>query len=499
MPKKVLQPHKGIYCTSCKHLIHKKCCTFNRHDTRLERVCSSCTSEIFPFSDMSDDELIRINFNSNDQFLCGTKPPNSGYQGYLGITGTTTNDGCGFYINEDLNYIERKDLNFKFKESGEECESIWIELLNLKKPNTVIGTIYCHPTKTNTIFINTLKNTLYKIHYTKYTIQNTLYKIHYTKYTIQNTLYKIHYTKYTIQNTLYKIHYTKYTIQNTLYKTHYTKYTMQNTLYKIHYTKYTIQNTLYKIHYTKYTIQNTLYKIKKEKKTVMISGDFNLLHYDKKEMVTNFHNVMLTNNLQTCITEPTRIINNCIHSLVDNIFINTLDTIHSGNILENISYDHLPNFLILESELLKQTKKSITVRDTKTFDQDEFTRELYHLNLCEHIELAENANTAYNIFHKRFLSLLNKHAPYKSLTKREINISQKPWLTKGILTSINIKRKLFKTYKNTNQNEIYTRYKKYRDLLNSLIRKSKKSHYKVYFEKILEIPKRRGPKAKPTK
>ena len=43
-----------------------------------------------------------------------------------------TNGGCGFYINEDLNYIERKDLNFKFKESDEECESIWIELINLK-------------------------------------------------------------------------------------------------------------------------------------------------------------------------------------------------------------------------------------------------------------------------------------------------------------------------------------------------------------------------------
>ena len=147
-----------------------------------------------------------------------------GYKSYLGITGTTTNGACGFYINEDLNYIERKDLDFKFKESDEECESIWIELINLKKPNTLIGTIYRHPTKTKTIFINTLKNTLHKIHYTKYTIQNTLYKIHYTKYTIQNTLHKIHYTKYT----------------------------------------------------TKYTIQNTLYKIKKEKKTVMISGDFNL-------------------------------------------------------------------------------------------------------------------------------------------------------------------------------------------------------------------------------
>ena len=137
----------------------------------------------------------------------------------------------------------------------------------------------------------------------------------------------------------------------------------------------------------------------------------------------------------------------------------------------------------MESELLKQTKKTITVKDIKIFYSNEFTRQLYHLNLCEHIELAENANTAYNIFHKRFLSLLNKHAPYKSLIKREINISQKPWLTKGILTSINIKRKLFKTFKNSNQNEIYIRYKKYRDLFNLLIRKSKKIHYKVFFEK----------------
>ena len=74
--KKVLQPHKGIYCTSCKHLIHKNCCSFNIHDSRLETVCSSCTSEIFPFSNMND-ELIRTNFNSNDQCLCGTKSPNS--------------------------------------------------------------------------------------------------------------------------------------------------------------------------------------------------------------------------------------------------------------------------------------------------------------------------------------------------------------------------------------------------------------------------------------
>ena len=126
--------------------------------------------------------------------------------------------------------------------------------------------------------------------------------------------------------------------------------------------------------------------------------------------------------------------------------------IYSGNILENISYDHLPNFIILESEPLKQTIKPIIVRDMKNFDQKAFTKELHDLNISEQIVLAENSNNAYNIFHKYFLTLINKHAPIKTLSKRELNIKQKPWLTKGILTSINIKRNLFKKYKESKIN-----------------------------------------------
>ena len=113
---------------------------------------------------------------------------------------------------------------------------------------------------------------------------------------------------------------------------------------------------------------------------------------------------------------------------------------------KNISYDHLPIFIILESEPLKQNKKPIIVRDMKNFDQKVFTKELHDLQLCEQIKSSENSNTAYNIFHKHFLALLNIHAPFKSLSKREINIKQKPWLTTGILTSTDIKRRLFKKY-----------------------------------------------------
>ena len=54
---------------------------------------------------------------------------------------------------------------------------------------------------------------------------------------------------------------------------------------------------------------------------------------------------------------------------------------------------------------------------------------------------------ANKIFHTKFLEAWNKHAATKFLTKNEIKSSDKPWLTKDILTSIKIKRKLFHKYR----------------------------------------------------
>ena len=44
-----------------------------------------------------------------------------------------------------------------------------------------------------------------------------------------------------------------------------------------------------------------------------------------------------------------------------------------------------------------------------------------------------------------------------------------------------IKRKLFISFKNTNDKEVYKKYKTYRDLINTLCRKSKKLYYKSFF------------------
>ena len=43
-----------------------------------------------------------------------------GYSAYFGITGSSLKGGCGVYVNSDLSFNPRKDLNIKIK--TEQCE-----------------------------------------------------------------------------------------------------------------------------------------------------------------------------------------------------------------------------------------------------------------------------------------------------------------------------------------------------------------------------------------
>ena len=78
-------------------------------------------------------------------------------------------------------------------------------------------------------------------------------------------------------------------------------------------------------------------------------------------------------------------------------------------------------------------------------------------------------------FYNKLNKLTNKHAPFKKLSKRKCRQFAKPWITKGLLTSIRKKNKLYLTGQ---QDE----YKCYRNKLTTLIRLSKRNYYHHYFE-----------------
>ena len=59
-----------------------------------------------------------------------------------------------------------------------------------------------------------------------------------------------------------------------------------------------------------------------------------------------------------------------------------------------------------------------------------------------------------------FNSVLDKHAPMRPMSRKEKRLTDKPWITKSILTSIKAKNRLYKKYfknKNDHTDKFQTR------------------------------------------
>ena len=91
---------------------------------------------------------------------------------------------------------------------------------------------------------------------------------------------------------------------------------------------------------------------------------------------------------------------------------------------------------------------------------------------------------------KNFLNamnlLLNNYAPFKKISKYKFKFKTKPWITFAIQKLISIKNKLLKKFINKKDPQIkagcHEKYKKYRNLLSTLLKESKQIYYTEYFE-----------------
>ena len=92
----------------------------------------------------------------------------------------------------------------------------------------------------------------------------------------------------------------------------------------------------------------------------------------------------------------------------------------------------------------------------------------------------DNGHAAFSKFFNSVNKIVNKHAPPRSLSKRKAKQFSKPWITKGIRKSIQVKNTLFASGN-------YEKYKHYRNKLLSLVRCSKKSYYHSFLCGLHEV------------
>ena len=154
----------------------------------------------------------------------------------------------------------------------------------------------------------------------------------------------------------------------------------------------------------------------------------------------------------------------------------------SGQCLYDIS-DHLPTFFIAKNVRVSESSKSMFKRSLKNFVLEHFLTDLQEQLL--NIEVT-NPNITANNYSTSLSSIfqvtLDKHAPLRQMSRREKRLSQKPWISKGILKSIKTKNKLFQTHYRSNDPDKKLVYKKYLNKLTHIKCLAKRFYYKNLFK-----------------
>ena len=104
--------------------------------------------------------------------------------------------------------------------------------------------------------------------------------------------------------------------------------------------------------------------------------------------------------------------------------------------------DQHAQFLIIPNYTITQnSKKDIHKRNFNHFSSKNLITDLEKVNWDNILNVFEgNVNKSVQNFSNKIIDILDKHVSITKLILKEMKSSNKPWLTKGILKSINQKQ-----------------------------------------------------------
>ena len=171
----------------------------------------------------------------------------------------------------------------------------------------------------------------------------------------------------------------------------------------------------------------------------LIGGDYNinLIEDQENSNVSNYVDCLASCGCISLINKRTRFSKNSKPSLLDHIYANSCDEkriFNTGITIFDIS-DHLPIFVNFNLHHSTHQNSKPKFRCMKRFDPTVFVSDL-SLKLNNLNPEADHVNTLTDEFVQIFNDTLDAHAPYRYASRKEQRSFNKPWLTKGILTSI---------------------------------------------------------------
>ena len=152
--------------------------------------------------------------------------------------------------------------------------------------------------------------------------------------------------------------------------------------------------------------------------------------------------------------------------------------------------DHLPHFSIIPDEFgnVPGNKSNIYERDWSKFDGEIFILDYFSVDWEDLLKTDKlNADNSTRMYLYKINMLLDTYAPLKRVNKYKMKFKSKPWATLGLQKSVSVKNKLLKSFINKKdpilKEEFHTIFKKHRNLLSTLMKKSKQAYYDKYFER----------------
>ena len=225
-------------------------------------------------------------------------------------------------------------------------------------------------------------------------------------------------------------------------------------------------------------------------KNVILLGDFNFNLFDSK-ISGEFENSIFSSNMIPMISVVTHEKPGCAPTLIDNIMTNSTENLIGAGVLESKVSHHYPIFCILSCSSFDEEQQPKKFKyDYCQSNIDKFLDDMSQSLACE---IPMYNESSFEIFVQKIKDHIENTFKVESeqFSKSRRNIFENPWITPGIIASVNKKEYYFKQWKKSTTKDnvlgeetLYCIYKEFRKKLKHIIKSAKRLHYARKFDRV---------------
>ena len=170
-------------------------------------------------------------------------------------------------------------------------------------------------------------------------------------------------------------------------------------------------------------------------------------------------------------------------SLIDHIYVNSLKSLKNVGININDITDHYPLFFVIKTNVNRFNALEITYRrDMRNFSPHCFNEDIrinFEMNESRHSAM----NEKFELLHEIIIKSIDKNAPKRGLTKKELSAGYKSWFTSDLTQRINEKNHLYFLIQKKNKTELINEYKEKSKSIAKDLEKAEKDYHDAEFLK----------------